>query len=44
MKNSLSISYYTAPELSPVKLIESAAKLNCKYIGLRLLSNQPGAD
>ena len=44
MKNSLSISYYTAPELSPVKLVESAAKLKCKFIGLRLLSNQPGAD
>ncbi len=44
MKNSLSISYYTAPELNPVKLIDSAAKLNCKYIGLRLLSNQPGVD
>ena len=44
MNNSLSISYYTAPELSPLKLVESAAKLKCKFIGLRLLSNQPGAD
>ena len=44
LKPSISLSYYTAPELSPLKMIEFAHLLNCQHIGLRLLSNQPGTN
>ena len=44
MINPLSISYYTSPNLSLPEVIECASNNNCKYIGVRMLSNQPGTN
>ena len=37
----LSLSYYTAPELSFEELVEVAAEIGCTHVGLRLLDGAP---
>jgi sugar phosphate isomerase/epimerase len=40
----LSLSYYTAPELSAPESVEVAAETGCRYVGIRLLGGQPRGD
>ena len=40
---SLSLSYYTAPELSFLELLEVAARGGCRQVGVRLLDGAPDA-
>lgn len=42
MTRPLSLSYYTAPELSPLETVAVAAETGCSHVGLRLLGGQPG--
>ncbi len=42
MTRPLSLSYYTAPELSPLETVAVAAQTGCSHVGLRLLGGQPG--
>ncbi len=42
MTRPLSLSYYTAPELSPLETVAVAAQAGCSHVGLRLLGGQPG--
>jgi len=40
----LSLSYYTAPELSAPETVQVAAETGCRYVGIRLLGGQPKGD
>lgn len=44
MTRPLSLSYYTAPELSPLETVAVAAQAGCSHVGLRLLGGQPGGS
>lgn len=41
---TLSLSYYTVPELSAPAAVEVAARTGCAHVGLRLLAGQPDVD
>jgi sugar phosphate isomerase/epimerase len=40
----LSLSYYTAPELSPPETVDVAAATGCRLVGVRLLGGQPTGE
>ena len=44
MTRPISLSYYTAPELSPLETVAVARRSGCSHVGLRLLGGQPGGS
>lgn len=40
----LSLAFYTVPELDPPAVVETAAAIGCRHVGLRLLNGQPGGS
>ena len=44
MTRPISLSYYTAPELSSLETVAVARRSGCSHVGLRLLGGQPGGS